>query len=378
MSALRQARKGTEPGFRLRASAVRSGRALPQLPRRAPLVSVVIPNYNYGRYLASAVHSVLSQAGVRTEVIVVDDASTDDSVAIATRLVSADSRVRLISRPQNGGPVATFNEGLAAATGEYLVRLDADDLLTPGSLARSTAVAEAYPGVGFVYGHPVHFSGSVPVRHRATAAAWTVWPGRSWLELRCRLGVNCITSPEVLMRMSLVRTVGGQRDLAHTHDMEMWFRLAWHADVAWINGADQAWHREHPLSLSAREVDVLTDLRERAAAFDLLFEAAGDAEDRQQAGSLLRTAHTALANEAVARAAQAYSAGHGDETQTAVLLGFAAELDVAPASIEHLPVLRRAQRLGRRAKWSPYLFTRAVAYRGTREIRSLRWRSTGL
>ncbi|WP_208857265.1 glycosyltransferase family 2 protein [Cryobacterium arcticum] len=341
-------------------------------------MSVVIPNYNYGHYLATAVQSVLSQAGVRTEVIIVDDASTDDSVSIATRLASSDSRVRVITRSLNGGPVATFNEGLAAATGEYLVRLDADDLLTPGSLGRSTAVAEAYPGVGFVYGHPVHFSGPVPVRHRRTAASWTVWPGRNWLELRCRLGVNCITSPEVLMRMSLVHAVGGQRALAHTHDMEMWFRLAWHADVAWINGADQAWHREHADSLSAREVDVLTDLRERAAAFDLLFEPPAEAEDRPRAESLLRTAHTALANEAVARAAQSYSAGHGNETQTELLLGFAAELDVPPASIEHLPVLRRAQRLGHRAKWSPYLFTRAVAYRGTREIRSLRWRSTGL
>ncbi|MGY4858315.1 glycosyltransferase family 2 protein [Cryobacterium sp. AP23] len=362
----------------MRPSDVRSGRALRQAPRRAPVVTVVIPNYNYGRFLAAAVHSAVTQVGVRTEVIIVDDASTDDSVAIATALAEADPRVRVIVRPVNGGPVATFNDGLVAAQGEYLVRLDADDLLTPGSLGRSTAVAEEYPSVGFVYGHPVHFSGRVPERHRGTATAWTVWPGRGWLELRCRLGVNCITSPEVLMRLSLVHRVGGQRDLAHTHDMEMWFRLAWHADVAWINGADQAWHREHDDSLSAREVDVLTDLRERAAAFDVLFADVPGGDDRLQADRFHRIARAALANEAVARAAQAYSAGHGDGKQTDLLLGFAAELDVAPAAIEHLPVLRRAQRLGHRAKWSPYLFTRAVAYRGTREIRSLRWRSTGL
>jgi hypothetical protein len=369
-----QSTLGTEPRFRLRPYAERSGRSLPQVPGRPPLVTVVIPNYNYARYLRAAVTSALNQDGVRTEVIIVDDASTDESVQVAERLVLADPRVRFIRRRVNGGPVEAFNEGLSAATGDYLVRLDADDLLTPGSLGRSTAVAEAFPDVGFVYGHPVHFDGQPPRGHRGTARSWTVWPGRNWLELRCRLGVNCITSPEVLMRMSLVRRVGGQRDLAHTHDMEMWFRLAWHADVAWIAGADQAWHREHRDSLSAREVDVLTDLRERAAAFDLLFPP----DSGVDAAALAALARSALANEAVARAAQAYSAGHADETETARLLAFVAGLGVDPASIPHLPVLRRAQRLGPRALWSPYLFTRAVHYRGVREIRRARWRSTGL
>jgi hypothetical protein len=367
-------RSSAAPRFRLRPSAVRSGRPLPQAPRRTPLVTVVIPNFNYARYLRAAVCSALEQDGVRTEVIIVDDASTDESVRVAEQLAAANPRVRVIARRTNGGPVAAFNDGLAVASGEYLVRLDADDLLTPGSLGRSTAVAEAYPGVGFVYGHPVHFTGSAPPHRRRTSTAWTVWPGRRWLELRCRLGVNCITSPEVLMRMTLVRRVGGQRDLAHTHDMEMWFRLAWNADVAWIAGADQAWHREHPDSLSAREVDVLTDLRERAAAFDVLFSAETDPE----AEALSDLARLALANEAVARAAQAYSAGHGDEIVTARLMGFATGLGIEPESIPHLPVLRRAQRLGPRAVWSPYLFTRAVLYRGTRELRALRWRSTGL
>ena len=54
--------------------------------------------------------------------------------------------------------VATFNDGAKTATGEFLVRLDADDLLTPGSLARATQLARAYPSVGLVYGHPIHFS----------------------------------------------------------------------------------------------------------------------------------------------------------------------------------------------------------------------------
>lgn len=73
------------------------------------------------------------------------------------------------------------------------------------------------------------------------------------------------------MRKSVVDEVGGQQPLAHTHDMEMWLRIAAFSDVAYLRGCDQAWHREHEKSLSARKVDSLVDLDERRAAFDTLF-----------------------------------------------------------------------------------------------------------
>lgn len=348
----------------------------PTVPSRRVSVSVIVPCYNYARYLAAAVTSALDQRDADVEVIIVDDASTDDSLIVARSLVSRDPRVRLIEHTVNQGPVAAFNDGLAEANGEYLIRLDADDLLTPGSVARSTALAEAFPSVSLVYGHPVHFWGSSVPRYRDRVRSWTVWSGSSWLELRCRLGVNCITSPEVLMRASTVREVGGQRDLAHTHDMEMWFRLALHGDVGWISGADQAWHREHAASLSAREVDVLTDLRERRKAFDELFR---DNPDTPAVARLHQLALNALANEAVARASQAFFKGRGDSAEVVGYLGFASSLGVDVEALPHSPVLNRSRALGTaRARYSPYLFARALAYRGTRELRTLRWKGTGL
>ncbi|MDH6238277.1 glycosyltransferase [Cryobacterium sp. CG_9.6] len=340
-------------------------------------MSVIIPCYNYARFLPAAIESALSQQHALMEVIIVDDASTDDSVAVARSVARHDSRVRVLVHEVNQGPVATFNDGLAVATGDYLIRLDADDLLTPGSVGRSTAVAEAFPNVSMVYGHPVHFSGDQLPAYRGTAVSWTVWGGRSWLEMRCRLGVNCITSPEVLMRATAVREVGGQRELAHTHDMEMWFRLALHGDVGWISGADQAWHREHDDSLSAREVDVLTDMEERARAFEILFSSmsGGATENRQ----LLVLARNALANEAIARAAQAYSRGRGGTPEVDRYVRYAESLCSVPADLPHSRILAHARKLGpRQAVYSPYLFAQAVVYRGTRELRALRWRATGL
>src|SRR4051794_27777125 len=73
-------------------------------------VSVVIPNYNYARYLPEAVHSALSQPGVSIDVIIVDDASTDNSVELARELAAKDRRIRLLVHRKNAGPVTTFND----------------------------------------------------------------------------------------------------------------------------------------------------------------------------------------------------------------------------------------------------------------------------
>jgi glycosyltransferase involved in cell wall biosynthesis len=286
--------------------------ALPQR-RTGAAVTVVIPNYNYARYLPEAVNSVLSQRGVAVNVIIVDDASTDDSVEVAHNLAANDERIEILVHKTNSGPVTTFNDGLAEARGEFLVRLDADDLLTPGSLERSVAVAQHFPSVGLVYGHPLHFSGGARQPARIKPTTWTIWPGRKWLADRCLDGFNVITSPEVLMRKSVVDFVGGQGPLAHTHDMEMWLRISAFSDVAYIQGADQAWHRDHAQSLSASKVDCLRDLTERWDAFRVLFS--GKVGKLAEADELRRNSMRAIAAHALEEAVYAYSKGTADLRQ---------------------------------------------------------------
>ncbi len=343
-------------------------------PAGMPRVDVVIPNYNYARFLPAAVASVLSQTDVEVRVIIVDDASTDDSAVVARALARQDDRVVVAMHPVNRGPVATFNDGLALTEAPYLVRLDADDMLTPGSLARSTWLAERFPDVGFVYGHPLHFE-DMPPAARERATGFTVWSGDSWLEQRCRLGVNCITSPEVLMRASVVARVGGQRDLAHTHDMEMWFRMARHADVGHLIGCDQAWHREHGQSLSARSVDLMTDLEERSEAFRMLFERADD----PRSDELWRLARRALAEEAGTRAVGAYVRGRGGTAETDEYLRFARAQGV---ELQSAPAVRLASRaLDGRARFgraNARLMLHAMRFRMTRATLGARWRTTGL
>ena len=114
--------------------------------------SVVIPAYNYGRFLRRAVDSVLSQDGDDYEVIVVDDGSTDDTAAVAASLAAArPGRVRWFSQA-NAGPSAARNAGADRAAGDSLIFLDADDRLLPGALAKFRAALDAAPGTDLVFG----------------------------------------------------------------------------------------------------------------------------------------------------------------------------------------------------------------------------------
>ena len=371
--------EGTGPASSLGAAPVpRKLRVKPLPPIGHPAeVAAVIPCYNYARYLPEAVESVLSQQDVGIHVVVVDDASTDDSLAVARTLASRDSRITVIANGTNRGPVETFNTGLAACKGEFLVRLDADDLLTPGSLQRSVAVMRAFPSVGLVYGHPLHFAGNEPPDPRLTATGWTVWPGHEWLAGRCESGCNVITSPEVLMRRSLVDRLGGQKPLAHTHDMEMWLRLSAFGDVAYIHGADQAWHREHSNSLSAREVDPFKDLLERRDAFEVLF--AGPAGQLPGAAEWARTAMAAIANDAVELAVRRYDHPVTEIEIVHRLRDIARSLSPNTSLLGDWQGLERRMAMGsKRASRHPVFFLERVA-RGLRGIvRRHRWHRNGV
>ena len=95
-------------------------------------VSVIIPCYNYAHFLRECVESVVSQAGVEVHVLIIDDASADNTAEVAAELLAHHPGVEYRRHEKNCGHIATYNEGLAWASGDYTVLLSADDLLTPG------------------------------------------------------------------------------------------------------------------------------------------------------------------------------------------------------------------------------------------------------
>lgn len=120
---------------------------------RSSLVSVVIPLFNRRDSILRAINSVLSQDGVELELIVVDDGSTDDSVALVERQIS-DSRLRIIQQ-QNAGACSARNAGIDAARGEFVAFLDSDDMFLPGHLSQSLRRLREMVGPAVVYGRIV-------------------------------------------------------------------------------------------------------------------------------------------------------------------------------------------------------------------------------
>lgn len=287
-------------------------------------VGVVVPCYNYGHFLREAVSSILSdQPGVDVRVLIIDDASTDGSAAVARTIAAADERVDVVEHQTNRGHIATYNEGLLEwADADYTVLMSADDRLTPGALTRAAELLDAHPEVGFVYGHPIRFSdGTPPPPARTRLKGWSIWPGQWWLERRFHDAVSCISSPEVVVRTSLQRKVGGyDARLPHTGDIEMWLRLAAQADVGYIKGADQAFYRLHSRNMTHSRTRLI-DLKQRRLAYEsVLDKCAGMLSAPDHLSDLL---HRRLSWEALWTAARAYDRNRVAQTPMDELVAFA-------------------------------------------------------
>jgi glycosyltransferase involved in cell wall biosynthesis len=278
---------------------------------RCPLVSVVIPCYNYGLYLSDCVKSVLDQPDVQVDVLIIDDASPDGSAEVVSRLAAQDSRIRAICHDTNRGHIATYNEGLAQARGDYVVLLSADDLLTPGCLYRATSLMEAHPSVGLTYGFCLDIrNGELPPA-RTIATNWIIWPGHKWIAHRCKTGQNVLSCPEAVMRTETLRQIGGYHaDLPHAADFEMWMRAATVSDIGFVGGADQAYYRIHSNNMHHSRFDLYADVSERLRAFDRIFDERS--ELLTGANMMREAAHRALAREALGHAISSYTRGVAD------------------------------------------------------------------
>lgn len=122
-----------------------------------PLISVIIPTHNYGRYIRDAINSVQSQTVSDLEIIVVDDGSTDNTPAVLQAI--RDRRLRVVRIP-NAGVSAARNAGIALAAGHYIAFLDADDIWLPDKLALQLALMTNEPSLGLVFSDFTRFDDS--------------------------------------------------------------------------------------------------------------------------------------------------------------------------------------------------------------------------
>ena len=120
-----------------------------------PLVTVIMPTYNYGRYVADAIESIQAQTFGNFEIVVVDDGSTDDTAAVVEALMRDGVPVRYLRQP-NQGAAAARNRGIRAAEGDWIALLDSDDTWLPGKLEAAAALIAADGALDFVHSRCIH------------------------------------------------------------------------------------------------------------------------------------------------------------------------------------------------------------------------------
>ncbi|MDO4492800.1 MAG: glycosyltransferase [Clostridia bacterium] len=162
-------------------------------PAEAPAVSVVIPVYNTGAYLAECLDSVLGQTLANIEVLCVDDGSTDGSRAVLEACAAKDPRVTVLAQ-SNRGQSAARNEGIRRAQGKYLYFMDSDDILRKEALSELLDTAERertdvilFDGTVF-YEDPAHTGGISATRYRRTRTREGVRSGKSLMSELCAAG----------------------------------------------------------------------------------------------------------------------------------------------------------------------------------------------
>ena len=118
-------------------------------------VTAIVPNYNHAHYVRNAIRSLLDQSHTPDELIVIDDGSTDDSLAVIERVCGGASNVRILRNPENRGVIYTLNRGLDEARGDYVLFGAADDRYCPGLFAASLAALQRHPDAGLSCGNLV-------------------------------------------------------------------------------------------------------------------------------------------------------------------------------------------------------------------------------
>jgi glycosyltransferase involved in cell wall biosynthesis len=283
----------------------------PRAARARRSVSVVIPCYRYGHYLPGAVAAALDQRSVDVRVIIVDDCSPDDSLAVARDLARRDDRVRVIAHETNQGHIQTYNDGLAVVDTDFFALVSADDLVAPRALDRAAALMDRFPRVGMVFGEVVQFEDEPPRDAvRKGLSAWRVWGGHEWAERISAHGHNPIISPEVVVRTAVLRQIGGYNPaLPHSGDLEYWLKVATAWDVGQVRGRVQAFYRVHGANMHLTQfASNVVNIRQKMGAFAFL--AGPDAAQHwPQAREVHARASGTLVAEALAYARQARDGG---------------------------------------------------------------------
>lgn len=238
-----------------------------------PLVSVIVPCYNYGRFIPETLRSLQAQNFQDWECIVVDDGSKDDTAEVVRPFMEQDPRIRYVYQENKGLPTAR-NTGINNSIGKYIQFLDSDDLLEVDKLKLQAEYLEQHPTVDLVYsGLRYFYDGTTelicsPEYHNTP---WTLDKSGNGRSLLPYLVISCVIMPPMpmLRRTTLLNVIGlFVHDLRSCEDWEFWQRCCYtDINFAYLD-APKTWSlmRLHPNSMTRNRtvmMDSFIEVRQR-------------------------------------------------------------------------------------------------------------------
>lgn len=190
---------------------------------KSELVSIILPVYNAGKYISEAIESIINQTYQNLQIIIIDDGSTDNSLEIINSF--KDKRINVISR-KNMGLIFTLNEALQYAKGNYIARMDADDISRSDRIEKQVSFLKKNPNISIIgsYATIINESNHIigyrkPAKHNFS------------LKATCFLGSPFI-HPSVMFNKKLINNELYYSDeFLHAEDYELWSRLATKDDI---------------------------------------------------------------------------------------------------------------------------------------------------
>ncbi len=213
----------------------------------SPLVSIIVPSFNQGRFIRRTLESIFSQDYRPIEVIVIDGASSDDTVAVL-REFSAAPELYWVSE-HDSGVVEAVNKGFARARGEIGAIQSSDDFYLPGAISTGVAALRADPALAFAFGDIVKVDADGGELSRTRLAPYSLEGVLSM--------ATWIPQPSTFFRMALAKSLGGWREeVAYAADTDLWLRMAMRAPARKLDSlmAERSMHEAQRDSQRARIV----------------------------------------------------------------------------------------------------------------------------
>jgi len=192
-----------------------------------PLVSIIVPSFNQGAYIRDTLESILQQDYRPIEILVIDGASTDQTVDVLHQYDGV-KEVNWISEPDSG-VVEAVNKGLAKATGEIAAIQSSDDCYLPGAISKAFRVLRENPELGLVFGDVVKTDAAGNVESQTSLKPFSL---ENFLSVQ-----TWIPQPSTFFRLQLAKKLGGWDDsIPYAADTDLWLRMAFSSEVRKIDG----------------------------------------------------------------------------------------------------------------------------------------------